>query len=68
VFHRLAGYRDRAFFCVCGAVILHDGEEALRESRRQTRTLERFLQVPAPGVDDGWAIWCAWGGRSPPAR
>jgi hypothetical protein len=38
---------------LCGAVILQDRQEALRESRRQTRTLKRFLHVPAPGVDDG---------------
>jgi len=38
---------------LCGAVIPQDGREALRESRRETRTLERFLHVPAPGFADG---------------
>jgi hypothetical protein len=35
---------------VCGRVVPPDGQEALRESRRQTWTLERFLHVPAPRV------------------
>jgi hypothetical protein len=34
---------------VCGAVIRQVGEEALRESRKESRTLERFMHVPAPG-------------------
>lgn len=31
------------------------GEEALRESRRESRTLERFMHVPAPGFAGEWA-------------
>jgi hypothetical protein len=38
---------------VCGRVVPPDGQEALRESRRKTRTLERFMHVPAPGFADG---------------
>ena len=38
---------------VCASVIRSVGEEALRESRKESRTLERFVHVPAPGfVDD----------------
>jgi hypothetical protein len=32
-----------------GRVLAADGREALRDSRRRTRTLERFVHVPAPG-------------------
>lgn len=38
---------------VCGRVIREDGQAALAESRRKTRTLERFMHVPAPGFADG---------------
>jgi len=38
---------------VCGEVIRSVAEEALRESRRESRTLERFMHVPAPGFADG---------------
>jgi hypothetical protein len=38
---------------VCGRVVGRDGQEALRESRRESRTLERFMHVPAPGFADG---------------
>jgi hypothetical protein len=36
-----------------GRVLAADGREALRESRRRARTLERFVHVPAPGMADG---------------
>jgi hypothetical protein len=35
---------------MCGAVIRSVAEEALRESRRESRPLERFMDVLAPGV------------------
>jgi hypothetical protein len=38
---------------VCAKVVEPDGQDALRESRRKTRTLKRFLHVPAPGFADG---------------
>jgi hypothetical protein len=38
---------------LCGRVIAEDGQDALRESRRRTRTLKRFMHVPAPGFADG---------------
>jgi hypothetical protein len=34
---------------LCGEVVRSVGEEALRESRKESRTLERFMHVPAPG-------------------
>jgi hypothetical protein len=36
-----------------GRVLAADGQQALRDSRRRTRTLERFVHVPAPGSADG---------------
>jgi hypothetical protein len=38
---------------MCGEVIRSVGEEALRESRKESRTLERFMHVPAPGFASG---------------
>ena len=38
---------------LCGRVVPMLGEEAVRESRRQSRTLERFVHVPAPGFAGG---------------
>jgi hypothetical protein len=38
---------------VCASVIRSVGEEALRESRKESRTLERFMHVPAPGFASG---------------
>jgi hypothetical protein len=38
---------------VCGRVVRPDGQEALAESRRQTRALERFIHVAAPGFAGG---------------
>jgi hypothetical protein len=45
--------RQTAEALLCGRVIPDDGQEALRESRRRSRTLERFMHVPAPGFADG---------------
>ena len=38
---------------MCGEVIRSVAEEALRESRKESRTLERFMHVPAPGFAGG---------------
>jgi hypothetical protein len=34
---------------MCGEVVRSVAQEALRESRKESRTLERFMHVPAPG-------------------
>jgi hypothetical protein len=47
--------RQSAEALLCGSVIRQVGEEALRESRRESRTLERFMHVPAPGFAGEWA-------------
>jgi hypothetical protein len=46
-------FHQTAESLLCGRVVGQDGREALRESRRKTRTLERFMHVPAPGFADG---------------
>jgi hypothetical protein len=38
---------------LCGKVIAQLGRDALAESRRETRTLERFMLVPAPPFAEG---------------
>ena len=38
---------------LCGRVVPQDGRAALAESRRATRTLARFMHVPAPGFGGG---------------
>jgi hypothetical protein len=45
--------RESAQGLMCGAVIRSVGEGALRESRKESRTLERFMHVPAPGFASG---------------
>jgi hypothetical protein len=45
--------RQTAEALLCGKVIPQLGQDALAESRRETRTLERFMHVPAPGFADG---------------
>jgi hypothetical protein len=34
---------------MCGEVVRSVAQEALRESRKESRTLERFMHIPAPG-------------------
>jgi hypothetical protein len=50
---RAGQFRESAQGLMCGEVIRSVGEEALRESRRESRTLERFMHVPAPGFASG---------------
>jgi hypothetical protein len=38
---------------LCGEVVRSVAEEALRESRKESRTLERSMHVPAPGFAGG---------------
>jgi hypothetical protein len=41
--------RQAAEALLCGSVMRQVGDAALRESRRERHTRERFMHVPAPG-------------------